>query len=228
MNLFELIGIILGDGSIWNYPSHRVYGLEITGNASEDKEYFQKISDFIERFVGKKPAIRTKNERLGKSLKLVVYSKKFVHYIIHELGITNINKTFTETIRSEYLDWRYSQHILRGLFETDGSLYFSKSGGIIGYPRIEIKTSSFALADQVNSVLERNGFSPHMRNSKSDRTIAIYLSGARFLEKWHQEIGFGSIKNISKYQFWKKLGYYIPKTTTRDRLRVLGECPARG
>ena len=50
MNLFELIGILLGDGSIWNYPQHGIYGLEITGNVLDDNEYFQKISDFRPNF----------------------------------------------------------------------------------------------------------------------------------------------------------------------------------
>ncbi len=222
-NLFELIGLIIGDGSIWNYPKHHVYGLEITGNAYEDKEYFEKVSDFIETLIDKRPKIRIKTERLGKSLKLVVYSKKFSQYLINDIGITNINKTFTVTIPDKYLNWRCSRHVIRGIFESDGSLYFSKSRNIIGYPRIEIKTSSLVLARQIKQILAQRNFKPQTRTSKSDHTTAIYLSGIVMLEKWYNEIGFGSIKNISKYLFWKKLGYYIPRISLQDRLEMLGE-----
>lgn|SRR3989338_2700026 len=221
LNFFELVGIIIGDESIWNYPDKGVYGLEITGNADDDNEYFLKISNFIEKIINKKPRIAVKYERLGKSLKLVVYSKDFVKYLIDEVGITNIDKTFNVAIPEKYMEWKYSQHVLRGIFETDGCLYFSKSGGIIHYPRIEIKTSSIELAKQITFILKQNNFKPYTRTSKSDKTTAIYLSGPIMLEKWHSEIGFGNAKNLSKYLFWKKFGYYMPRISLKKRLDML-------
>ena len=41
------------------------------------------------------------------------------------------------------------------------------------------------------------------------------------LEKWIKEIGFSSKKNITKYLLWKKLGYYIPKSTLKERESLL-------
>jgi len=204
LNFYELIGIILGDGCIYHYPEKRVYGLEVSGNAKEDHEYFLKISSYIENFIGKKPRIYTKIEKLGKTLKLVVYSKKFANYLINEVGITNKNKTFNATIPRKYLDWKYSKHVMRGLFETDGSLYFSKVNNISSYPRVEIKTSSKELANQIVDILKQKGFKPHKRTNKGDSTIGIYVSGPIMLEKWIKEIGFGNIKSLSKYLFWKK------------------------
>ena len=221
LNLYELLGIILGDGCIYYYPKNGIYGLEISGNAEEDQEYFLKISNFIENLIGKKPRIVTKIEKLGKSLKLVVYSKKFAEYLINDMGITCQNKTFEGTIPKRFLGWKYSKHIMRGLFETDGSLYFSKVNEISSYPRVEIKTSSKMLASQIISILEQKSFKPHKRTNTSDSTIGVYISGQIMLEKWVQEIGFGSTKNLSKYLLWKKLGYYTPKISLKNRLELL-------
>lgn len=55
----------------------------------------------------------------------------------------------------------------------------------------------------------------------SDKTHIVYLSGKEQLEKWVKEIGFGSLKNLSKYLTWKKLTFYIPGTSTKERLKIL-------
>jgi len=221
LNFYELVGIILGDGCIYHYPKKGIYGLEISGNAEEDGEYFLKISSFIEKLIGKKPRITTKIQKLGKSLKLVVYSKKFAEYLANDVGITYKNKTFEGTIPKDFLDWKYSKHVIRGLFETDGSLYFSKIKRVPCYPRVEIKTSSKELANQIKDILEQKNFKPHTRTNKVDKTIGVYISGQAMLEKWINEIGFGSNKNLSKYLVWKKLGYYIPRTSFRNRIDIL-------
>jgi hypothetical protein len=117
--------------------------------------------------------------------------------------------------------YEYSKHIIRGLFETDGSVYFSKVNNIIRYPRIEIKTSSKRLGGQLLAILRENGFTPHKRKCESDRTLGIYLSGPKELERWGKKIGFGSIKNLSKFLFFIEKGYYIPKSSTKQRLDLM-------
>jgi len=225
LNFYELIGVILGDGSLWYYPSKRVYGLEISGDAKDDHDYFSKLAELIEEIAKKKPKIRVKIEKLGKSLKLELYSKKFVEYLINEVGISHKDKTKSTEIPSKYLDWNFSRHIIRGLFESDGSLYFSKSkkGRYPSYPRVEIKTSSRKLAEQLVKLLKQKAFKIQARTSKSDKTIGVYASGSEMLEKWVKEIGFSSMKKYSKYLVWKKKGYYIPSMSYQERLVLLGE-----
>src|SRR3989338_5041782 len=220
LNFPELVGIILGDGHIYHYPSHHIYGLEISGNASEDREFFERIADYLEPIAGKRPKIRVKNHELGKSLQLLVYGKNFAYKLIN-LGIPFKNKSFTATIPSQYLPWCHSKHVLRGLFETDGSLYFSKLGGKHTYPRLEIKSSSNQLIKQIFDIFSKHGYNPHTISKKSDKTSAVYLSGSHKIDKWAKEIGFGSKKNLSKYLLWKKLGYYLPKSTLEERLKRL-------
>ena len=41
------------------------------------------------------------------------------------------------------------------------------------------------------------------------------------LEKWVKEIGFSNLATITKYDLWKKLGFYIPKITFEERKKLL-------
>lgn len=222
-NLYELIGVILGDGSITILPNKGIYRLEISGNAEDGEEYFLKISNFIFGLSGKRPKIRIRNERLGKSLRLTINSKKFIFYLVDKLKIPYRNKTFESHVPDQFLKWLYCKHIIRGLFETDGSIYFSriKKSKFPKYPRIEIKTSSKKLTEQIYLLLKQKAFKVRIRTCKSDKTIGIYVSGKAMIEKWVKEIGFGSKRNESKYLFWKKTGYYIPYMTYKERISHL-------
>ncbi len=225
MNKYELIGIILGDGYIRYNTKESIYGLEITGDALDDHEYFQSIAEIIEKISKKKPKIWTKKEKKGQSLKLLIYDKKFIEFLIDDLDIVYKNKTFTAEIPQKYSEWKYSKHILRGLFESDGSLYFSRSKKLEypSYPRIEITTSSKKLAEQIISIMKQKAFKIQSRTRKEDKTIRLYLSGPEMLEKWIQEIGISSMKKHSKYLLWKKLGYYIPYIPYKKRMQKLRE-----
>ena len=41
--LAELIGIVLGDGSLYFNKRHKVYQFVITGHIKNDREYFEKF-----------------------------------------------------------------------------------------------------------------------------------------------------------------------------------------
>lgn len=166
--------------------------------------------------------LKIRYEKKGKSLRLFLYNNAFLEYLKSDFEL-NSRKTFSAKIPQKLIDWKFSKNILRGLFETDGSLYFSHTGKekIANYPRIEIKTSSKELMKQVFSVLMSREFQPHVRTCKSDNTFGIFVSGKFALEKWVQEIGFNSNKNKTKYEIWKRLGFYIPRSSLSDRQKCL-------
>ncbi len=221
-NLYEFIGVLIGDGCLMDYPHLRAYRVEITGNVVEERDYYEKISSFLQAEFSLKPKVFTRTYNDGsRGLKLLVNNKKFVSFLKNEYGFTN-NKTYTVEIPNHLMTWEKSKHILRGIFETDGCLYFSKSRVTTNkptYPRLEITTVSIKLANQIIKILKENGFS--VQNHKNRSSTVIYLSGEEMLQKWINEIGFSSNKNWSKYLLWKKLGYYIPKITLPERLSLL-------
>ena len=220
----ELIGVIIGDGSIIYNSKNRTYRLEIAGNATEDPRYFSMLSKTIFKLSKKEPKIRFRQHKKGKGITLYSDNKKFVEFLINEFKLPFGKKTFTIRIPNQFLTWKYSKHVIRGIFEADGSIYFSRSkpkSNYPTYPRIEIVTSSKNLSVQLVEILRKKSFKVQTINSDSRKTIKIYISGEKMLEKWIKEIGFSSPKNISKFLFWKTNGYYIPKTTLKERERLL-------
>ncbi|MEK6862065.1 MAG: hypothetical protein AABY07_08940 [Nanoarchaeota archaeon] len=219
-NIYELIGVIIGDGSILYNPKKYLYRLEIAGNYTEDYKYFLKLSQIILEISGNKPKIRFREHKLGRSITLYIDNKNFVEYLINELQLPYGKKTFSVKIPDKFLSWRYSRHIIRGIFESDGCLYFSKSkvNKYPTYPRIEIRTSSDKLKEQIVTILKNKKF--NVQTLKL-RTNKIYLSGEFMLKKWLNEIGINNPKNISKYLIWKKQGYYVPKCTLNERENLL-------
>jgi DNA-binding transcriptional regulator WhiA len=219
INKYQFIGIMIGDGCLLYYPKHRIYGIEITGNAVEEVDFYNSIKQFLKLNFNVNVRVYIRKYHNGKAIKLICYNKKLADWL-KEYGIT-CNKTFSTKIPENLTDWRYSKFIIKGIFQTDGCLYFSKSKKCKypTYPRIEICTASLTLAKQIVSILNNNGFSARSYINKN--TITIYLSGERMLQKWITEIGFSTNKNQSKYLLWKKLGYYIPRITLPKRLSLL-------
>lgn len=228
MNLYELIGLIIGDGSIIYKTHKRIYRLTISGDVKEDREYFEVISKFIYGLCNKKPKIRERKVIIGgvlkgHSLELYINNKKFVEYLINELEISyGKDKAFKVKIPHKFLSWRFSKHILRGILESDGSLFFSKSKVMTypSYPRLEIRTSSSVLANQVYSILKGKKYYANIMQTRYG-DFKIYISGEKMLKKWIQEIGFSNWNTITKYELWNRLGYYIPRISLIEREKAL-------
>ncbi len=222
IDLYEFIGIMIGDGCLIDYPHANQYGIEISGNVIEEEDYYEKISTFLKREFDLNSKVFTRTYKDGsRALKISLYNKKFAMHLKQEYGFTR-NKTYTVTIPPSLMKWDKAKGVLKGIFETDGCLYFSKSKVTTTkptYPRLEITTVSTQLAEQIVFLLKSNGFS--VQNHKNRRSTVIYLSGEKMLEKWVTEIGFNSNKNWSKYYLWKKLGYYIPRISLPERMKLL-------
>ncbi len=222
-NFYELVGLIIGDGHIiYDIPKRR-YTLELTGNVDE-MDYFEKVREFLRTKVDREAIIKIRKEKKGQSLRLYLNNKKYVEFLIFEIELVKGNKTFKSKIPRALLSWMFMKHIIRGLFESDGSLYFSKGKRKLPYyPRIEIKSSSKNIIFALLTSLRNQNFRVNCRKCGDKGTFGVYLSGVEMLEKWNQEIGFSSYRNYSKYLLWKKLSFYIPKTSFEERKRLLAE-----
>lgn len=221
MDIFELIGFIIGDGNIYYNPIRRVYRLELVGNVEEDYDYFDLIEDFLIRNVsGSKPFKFIRKEPKGKSLRIQLNNKQFVDYLIG-LGLPKGKKTFDISIPLEIYSSREKMiSLVRGVFEADGCLYFSFSKKIAypSYPRIEIKTSSPMLVKQLRGFFLSEGFKVYV---KKGRTFSLQISGESMLNLWKEKIGFPSLKNKTKYALWKSKGFYTPYTNLKNRLELI-------
>lgn len=138
----ELIGIVLGDGHIHEpkKTSNTIqYFLEISLNG-EETEIKTNIQDILYRLSGLKPRL---NQKEGKAQALFVSSKKLVENL-KRLGLTPGNKTENQVGIPDWIlaEKEFCRRCLRGLIDTDGSIYYDKREGDREYKRISFKNAS--------------------------------------------------------------------------------------
>jgi hypothetical protein len=132
-------------------------------------------------------------------LRIVFNSKEICEFLINELGMFHgKGKCWNVTIPQEiYEDWNLAKHTIRGIADTDGSVFVSKKPGIEKYPCIEITTTSKNIVNQIKTLLSKNGFRVTTRTDKRKNPnpnalpcYRISLNGQKNLKKWIEEISF--------------------------------------
>ena len=188
----ELIGAIIGDGHI--HKKHPKYYFGITGNTKTDCLYFTKLASLIGRVWNKKARVF---ESSG-GLRIRVYSRALVEKLTEEFALPfNDNKCYSVSIPENFArDFGKAKHILRGIADTDGSVFVSYKPGSPKYPAIEITTVSEKLSSQIKDILLKGGFraTRHISHSKLETCdcYKVCLYGKANLKKWISEIGFSN------------------------------------
>jgi hypothetical protein len=178
----ELCGIVSGDGNIWT--NSRKYEISITGSP-KDKEYMDKVVRIITHSVKPKVYYRMR----GRGLRVSIYSKSYFEFLTKEVGFgvgieKNSHGVPIKILKSDILNVGF----VRGLFDTDGSVFTSKKRGVEEYPTIEITNDSLILMEHVRGILEENGLRTTFRKSNCN-TFKIAVHGNRMTRKWLQVIG---------------------------------------
>jgi len=156
----ELIGIILGDGTLaikWrDREKKNSYRFEICLNRIKEKDYVEYVKELLRNIFQIEPNIFIDKRSNGISLRL--NKKSIVEALIH-LGLKSGNKKFNQVSVPDWIkkNKKYIIACLRGLFDTDGSIFLI--GDVIktnfvnsSYPlvsdfqemcqKIEVKTSN--------------------------------------------------------------------------------------
>ena len=193
----ELIGAIIGDGCIRYKPEIHQYYIEIVGNKDNEQNYFKFLSNIFKEELGLNSFIK-----IRRGLRLKVYSKDFVEFLINDLKMP-FNKDKCKNImipKQIFEDTILLKACIRGIMDTDGSLFFSNKGNNSDYPTIEISTISFNLANQLREMLS-NKFRIGFREFKYPNSQKIYrisLNGNKMVGLWIDEIGFSNLRNLKK------------------------------
>jgi len=194
----ELVGAIIGDGYI--YRKNYKYQIGIVGSPTNDKEYFEKLKKLI--FNEWKKEVKIKFRFRG--LRMVFNSKEICNFLINDLKMPHGKGKGQKVQIPEiiYNDKNLVKHAIRGIADTDGSIFISKKPGVQKYPSIEITTTSLNLANQLKEILTKIGFRVTLvigRRKKAKGLISyrVALYGRENLKKWMDEIGFS---NPYKYE----------------------------
>jgi len=212
-NLAEFFGILFGDGSILDRG--RIHRTGISLNLTEDFIYKDYVVQLMLKLFGIKPRVRERKDE-GK-FDIEVNSKvisKFLLYLGFPKGKKS-NKLIIPNWISE--NKKFSQKFLKGLVDTDGSLFFAKRGTykLNAYPVIEIKIIDERFIKQLHKIIKSLGF-----NCNKGK-IKVQLNGKENLIKWLKEIGFGNFNLQSRYLVWKKFNYCLPNTNLEQRIKIL-------
>jgi intein/homing endonuclease len=135
--LAEFMGILTGDGHV-TFKT-RQNKILITGNLKTDLNYLKyHVKLLIQNLFNIKPSFTYRKDR--NALIVYFYSKEIVDFF-KNLGFYKL-KTNIRIPPQIYQDSLNMRRFIRGLFDTDGSIFISNKNGALNYPCIELTTIS--------------------------------------------------------------------------------------
>jgi len=184
--LAEMIGIILGDGSLF---SKNKYGLIISLNLKDEELYVKYVKKFMnnlfQNFINKEKGIG-QYDNVGGGVRLGVYGKKIVKELLFH-GLISGNKVENQIYVPDWIkkptDWINSYKekcfieiqplvvaCLRGLIDTDGSISINRRDETI---MITFKNASLPLAKDFKDMCELLNIRPQPKITKYSVTSKI-------------------------------------------------------
>lgn len=212
----EFLGALAGDGHLSD--SNHTYRIEFTLNGTEDKYYTEFLKSSF-KFLFNIEARVYERESSANRIDVQAHSKKLHSYLSKYFPT---GKKERLVLPEQVVSKEFESEYLRGLMDTDGSLFFAKRGTYErnSYPVIEFKLNDSKFLDQVENIIENLGINPY-RASRNK----IQINGKEKLEKWNSKIGFRNPNRLSRYCVWKVQNYCPPNTTLEQRLKMLGIKP---
>lgn len=194
----EFAGILLGDGTIGIYATlatdriKMLYRIKVTLD-SREVQYSHYVARIFTSILGKAPVIRKR--RAQNACDVFVSGKKYVD-LLQNTGFVLAPKWKRAVIPECFITPELELLVVRGYFDTDGSVVITNNNGTI-YPRLEMKISPSPMQAQFTSILKRHKF--HFGSYQIGKgKVRIQLNGKKQLRKWYDEIGFSNYRHLEK------------------------------
>ena len=200
-DMAEFYGVLMGDGCISRYKNQNkiVYAIRIDGNSLTDKEYYLYLQKLIYKIIERKTKIKYRKNCNGIYLyfvckNLAEFLNKYLNFPYGKKGEIKIHNRIVN-------NKNLLKYTLKGFFDTDGSLYFTKNNSKIrNYPIIELSTHSKSLMYQLKEILDNFGFNTKLSHYKD----SVKLHGKHNLQKWMELIGSNNYHKFYRFLYWKK------------------------
>ncbi len=201
----EIVGIYIGDGHI--YRNGNKFQIGFTGSPRTDVELFEHLQKLIKEEWGKETNFSVKR----KGLRMRFRSKKITGFLINDLNLCYGEGKCERVKIPEKIcrNWILAKHTIRGIMDTDGTVFVSKKPRVEKYPVMEITTVSSELANQLKRILsERNFRLGKIRKfvkegSRPSYRVALY--GKKNIVKWLDEIGFSNKYKLDRAKEYVKI-----------------------
>ncbi|MBI4151214.1 hypothetical protein HY492_03745 [Candidatus Woesearchaeota archaeon] len=188
--LAEFIGILLGDGSVYVNHKHSIYSIRIASSYADERAYAEYIFALMRRVFGTKP-------RWGEFKKRCFYvclDRLEAVNALMSVGVFPGNKKANQVRMPTWIleNETYLRACLRGLFDTDGSVYrlSNKDPHLL---RISFSSAIPALRDEVIPSLQKLGIpcsKPIHRN--------VFITRKSAITRYCNEIGFRNQKHLMR------------------------------
>lgn len=203
----EFYGLLLGDGCISRYKDYEKkerYSIYISGNKKLDSLYLKEMK-----------------KRIKEKYGLYAYYYEYKDRNVCVLSIKNkglcldLNSQFEVPIGLKYdklkinkkvlgRPWRIKKFFLRGLFDSDGSIYAKKNEGY-RYPIISIRSKNKKFLEEICILLRKQNYPAYF----SDWNVSV--RGIKNINRWFRDIGSSNQRNILKYEYFLKYKNLPPK-----------------
>jgi len=198
----EFYGALLGNGWLSAYKcgklKKRRWIIGFSGDIKKDREYIKRINKIVKRLFKREGYIKYKPKYGG--IELNIGHKELIHLLNRKLNFPIGLKKNLKIDNKLLKDWNSTKYIIRGLFDTDGGLFFDKDKRYKKiYPIVDITTTSKALIKQLVSILKKHDFKV-IENYKGVR-----MKGESQMKRWFKEIQPKNSRHVIKYKNYYKL-----------------------
>lgn len=200
-NFLEFYGVLLGDGwlSKLNYKNKNIWLIGVSGDKRWDMEFYLYLQENIFELFGRRAYLKIKKQ--NNSIEINFGHKTLIETLNTELEFP-IGKKNNLSINNKIYNLGYEKvkHVIRGIFDTDGSFYLDKTPTGNPYPIISIEMKAGKLINQIYKILLSQGFrvSYRLGRNKREGKDRITLKGKKQLDKWMQEIGSSNQRHLKK------------------------------
>jgi hypothetical protein len=188
--LAEFVGLMLGDGGISNFQ------LTVTLHRYDDYEYGIYVCDLIQKLFGVRPSVIFLKNALANDYR--VSRVEMVHFCVEKLGLVVGNKIRQKIDIPMWIKRkrRYLVPCIRGLFDTDGSVYCHKyrvNKKEYSYKKICFTSASPPLRETVLRFLSTVGIRARIKDYN------VLIEGQEGVGKYMNFIGSHNPKHLKRY-----------------------------
>ena len=220
-------GVHIGDGSL-QIVEGGTHSARYFGHAEDDWIFYSEVMPRIVKKLYNKEVKPTKRTD-ARTCTLSLCSKAIATFKLRVVGLPVGNKNQMLGLpKAVKRSKKLLINCIRGMADTDFSLFFHKKNGRYSDPEINCTMSNKRLVQDIEAALKKLGFSLSLRydvlrvrEGKEHTEHIVKVCGGNQLRNWMKLIGFNNPKHESKFLLWEKLGYCLPKQTTAQRLALL-------
>ncbi|MBI4150495.1 hypothetical protein HY492_00030 [Candidatus Woesearchaeota archaeon] len=202
MNLLEaeLLGMHAGDGTLYRTNSNSVVW-ELRGGLDEQEYYHAVVTPLVHALFD--VSLRPKRRSGGGNGSFGVQNcnRKITGFLSQYFPVGKKSRTvhIPAEILNGSVDLQYA--FVRGLFDTDGCLHFSRHQykRYYFYSKLEFSSASVRLRDELLTLLRSLGFSASAWNDDKRCQYRLAVTGKRNLRHWMTTIWSHNPKHLNKF-----------------------------